>query len=140
MFLDASAIASMLLNEDDAPVLKERLNAAHGPYFVSPVAVMETVMAVAKGQKKNKNDPVTPAMIQEAQSLISKFLSRLSVKEIPIDRKIGHLAQEALLAYGKMVRHPAELNLGDCFAYACAKAYRVPLLYKGNDFSQTDLA
>ncbi len=38
------------------------------------------------------------------------------------------------------VGHKADLNFGDCFAYACAKAHRLSLLYKGNDFSQTDLA
>ncbi|MBR0924530.1 type II toxin-antitoxin system VapC family toxin, partial [Bradyrhizobium diazoefficiens] len=41
--------------------------------------------------------------------------------------------------YSRLVDHPAQLNFGDCFAYACAKAYRIPLLYKGNDFAQTDL-
>jgi len=50
------------------------------------------------------------------------------------------LAQEAAWTYGKTVGHPAQLNFGDCYAYACAKAYRVGLLYKGNDFSETDLA
>ena len=38
------------------------------------------------------------------------------------------------------VGHPAQLNLGDALSYACAKAYHVPLLYKGTDFSETDLA
>jgi ribonuclease VapC len=50
------------------------------------------------------------------------------------------LALSGSATYGKAVGHPADLNLGDCFAYACAKALNVPLLYKGNDFSQTDLA
>ncbi|WP_446721531.1 type II toxin-antitoxin system VapC family toxin [Methylobacterium sp. DCY52] len=40
--------------------------------------------------------------------------------------------------YGKG-RHPARLNLGDCFAYACARVHRVPLLYVGDDFPQTDI-
>lgn len=43
------------------------------------------------------------------------------------------------MTYGKVVGHPAKLNLGDCFAYACAKAIEVPLLYKGDDFVRTDL-
>jgi ribonuclease VapC len=42
--------------------------------------------------------------------------------------------------YGRIVGHKAALNFGDCFAYACARAYRAPLLYKGEDFSHTDLA
>jgi ribonuclease VapC len=49
-------------------------------------------------------------------------------------------AIRALSIYGKMVGHPAQLNMGDALSYACAKAFHVPLLYKGDDFSKTDLA
>ncbi|CAN5295645.1 hypothetical protein BH09PSE1_BH09PSE1_29370 [soil metagenome] len=48
------------------------------------------------------------------------------------------LALEAFDRFGKG-RHPAALNMGDCFAYACAKSLAVPLLYKGDDFAQTDV-
>lgn len=53
---------------------------------------------------------------------------------------MGKDAIGALALYGKMVGHPAQLNMGDAFSYSCAKAYRVPLLYKGMDFSETDMA
>ena len=49
-------------------------------------------------------------------------------------------AIRALSVYGKVVGHPAQLNMGDALSYACAKAFHVPLLYKGDDFSKTDLA
>ena len=52
---------------------------------------------------------------------------------------IGRRALDAAARFGRVVGHPANLNLGDCFVYACAKAYRVPLLFKGEDFSQTDI-
>jgi ribonuclease VapC len=58
---------------------------------------------------------------------------------IQISASIGREALTASRLYGRN-RHPADLNFGDCFAYACAKAYRIPLLYKGDDFAQTDLA
>jgi ribonuclease VapC len=48
------------------------------------------------------------------------------------------LALEAFDRFGKG-RHPAGLNMGDCFAYACAHALGVPLLFKGDDFARTDL-
>ena len=41
--------------------------------------------------------------------------------------------------YGKIMNHPAKLNMGDCFTYACARAYRTRIAYKGDDFSYTDL-
>ena len=53
---------------------------------------------------------------------------------------MGAEAIRALSVYGKMVGHPAQLNMGDALSYACAKAFHVPLLYKGDDFSKTDLA
>ena len=49
------------------------------------------------------------------------------------------IATDAYAQYGKG-RHPAALNMGDCFAYACAKANRASLLFKGDDFAKTDIA
>lgn len=48
------------------------------------------------------------------------------------------LATEAFERFGKL-RHPAALNMGDCFAYACARSHEVPLLFKGDDFSRRDI-
>jgi len=56
-----------------------------------------------------------------------------------ITAEIGRKAIEAAKRYSKAVGHPAALNFGDCFAYACARAYRVPLFFKGQDFSRTDI-
>ncbi len=63
-----------------------------------------------------------------------KLLSRLKV--LSVDKKAISVSG----MYNKTVNHKAELNFGDCFAYACAKISNVPLLYKGNDFVHTDLA
>ena len=49
------------------------------------------------------------------------------------------MAIEAARTYGKLVDHPADLNMGDCFAYAAARKAGVPLAYKGNDFVHTDV-
>ena len=64
----------------------------------------------------------------------------LGASEVPISPQIGELAIDAAMSYGKAVGHAADLNFGDCFAYACAKAVGTGLLYKGNDFALTDLA
>ncbi len=56
----------------------------------------------------------------------------------PVDRNTTELAVMAHQRFGKG-RHPASLNFGDCFAYACARQLGLPLLYKGNDFSGTDI-
>lgn len=65
---------------------------------------------------------------------------RLPVHSISITPEIGELAISAMARYGKGRGHPAQLNFGDCFSYACAKAAGVPLLYVGSDFARTDLA
>lgn len=69
---------------------------------------------------------------------VSDFVARESIEIIPFDEPLSDLAFEAYGRYGKG-RHPARLNMGDCAAYALAKARGWPLLYKGDDFSETDI-
>jgi ribonuclease VapC len=59
---------------------------------------------------------------------------------VPFDEHQARIAREAYRDFGKGSGHPAKLNFGDCFAYALAKASDEPLLYKGTDFSHTDVA
>ena len=70
---------------------------------------------------------------------VDALLAALKVKIEPFDAGQAALALTAFAKYGKG-RHPAALNFGDCCAYALAKALNLPLLYKGNDFAQTDVA
>jgi len=58
----------------------------------------------------------------------------------PVTEAQARIAREAYRDFGKGSGHPAQLNFGDCFAYALAKVTGEPLLFKGNDFSQTDIA
>jgi ribonuclease VapC len=57
----------------------------------------------------------------------------------PVTERQAHLARAAYRDFGKGSGHPAQLNFGDCFAYALAKEMGEPLLFKGNDFSKTDI-
>lgn len=75
--------------------------------------------------------------LDDAHQLVGDFMAALQVTEIDITLPIGSLALAAYQKYGKP--HGAQLNMGDCFAYACAKSLSVPLLYKGNDFALTDI-
>lgn len=79
-------------------------------------------------------------MLAQARDTVDAFIAEVAGKELMISGDIGNRAIEASMKYGKAVGHKADLNFGDCFAYACAKAHRLPLLSQGNDFSQTDLA
>ena len=66
------------------------------------------------------------------------LIERLEMEVVPLSDDQAKLAIEAFRLFGKG-RHPASLNYGDCFSYALAKATGEPLLFKGDDFSQTDI-
>lgn len=74
-----------------------------------------------------------------ARSFISAFVENSAAETIDVTAAIGALAVEASRVQGRG-RHKAGLNFGDCFAYACARAHGLPLLFKGNDFVHKDIA
>ncbi|RVD11187.1 MAG: type II toxin-antitoxin system VapC family toxin [Mesorhizobium sp.] len=142
MFLDASAIIAIILREPDAGHLLRKMEPAEKLYF-SPSSAFEAIVAIARRKsvaERGDQASTPPALIDQCQTIVMGFLDELKAVEIPLDTGIRELAIKAARDYGRYVGHPAKLNFGDCFSYACAKAYRVPLLYKGNDFSQTDMA
>lgn len=69
---------------------------------------------------------------------LEEFLSNEQIETVPFDENLSDLAFEAYRRFGKG-RHAARLNMGDCAAYALAKARGWPLLFKGEDFTQTDV-
>ncbi|MGX1501076.1 ribonuclease VapC [Labrenzia sp. MBR-25] len=139
-FVDASVIVAILNEEPGFEELEKRLTNIEGQLYVSPMVRFEAVAALSRLQvtaAKGKVD--RERVISEARSLVDEFIQALQAKEVVIDARTGAGALDAMSCYGKVAGHPAALNLGDCFAYASAKTYRLPLIYKGNDFSQTDL-
>lgn len=137
MFVDASAIVAILLGEPGAAELENRLAAATGPLAVSPLVRFEATLALARALSPAGADRAR--RIGEAQALVDDFLREIAATEIPIDHLVGSAAIDAAARYGKAVSHPADLNFGDCFAYACAATRGLALLYKGEDFARTDL-
>jgi len=129
MFVDASAVVAILAEEEDGPTLLETLDLG-GRSYTSPMAAYEAVLALAR---------VGRVAIVDVAALVDDFIQRLEIETIPITPEIGSLAIQAFARFGRG-NHPARLNMGDCFAYACARSLGVPLLFKGDDFSQTDIA
>jgi ribonuclease VapC len=128
MFLDASAIVAIIAREADADLLASRFASATALY-TSPIAVYEAVLGLSRAGGMT---------IGNASSMLDDFLDQASVRIVPITPGTGRGAVAVFERYGRG-RHSAALNMGDCFAYACARELDVPLLYKGNDFSQTDV-
>jgi ribonuclease VapC len=69
---------------------------------------------------------------------LERLIALAAIKIVPVDARQVALAFEGFQRFGKG-RHPAGLNFGDCFAYGLARALGEPLLFKGNDFAQTDI-
>ena len=137
MFIDASAIVAILGRESGHEELEKRLVAGEGKVFVSPLVTFEAAMALAR-QKAAGRKP-SPELLRQSRQVVEAFIEDIGAEEVTISPDIGKLACEASALYGKVVGHVADLNFGDCFAYACAKTLGVELLYKGNDFIHTDL-
>lgn len=69
---------------------------------------------------------------------LDRFLEKARIEIVPVDQQQGEEAREAFRRFGKG-RHAAGLNFGDCFSYGLTRSLGQPLLFKGDDFSQTDL-
>jgi ribonuclease VapC len=123
-------MVAVLTEEEDAESLAGKIERGNA-LITSPIALFETIVSVTR---KSRLDA------QTVQDRVQSWLHEARISTVPIDPEVGALASAAHARFGKGTGHPARLNLGDCFAYAMAKQHRVPLLYKGDDFAQTDLA
>jgi ribonuclease VapC len=130
IFVDSSAIVAMLAAESDAPALAAKLEAERericaGHVILEASIVLATILGIS------------PTI---ADGLVSRVLHEADVEVVPITEEIAHISVAAFERYGKGRRNSAKLNFGDCLSYACAKAHRARLLFKGDDFNHTDIA
>jgi ribonuclease VapC len=126
VIIDTSIIVSILRQEDDWLAFQIKL--AESPKTImSAASLLETGIVVAKGE------------LEDFKAQLGIFLSDNDVSVEPFTRSQAELAIRAYGEFGKGSGHPARLNFGDCMTYALAKETGEPLLFKGNDFSQTDL-
>ena len=124
--VDSSAIIAILRREPDCDRLALIL-AGSDACIMSAVSFMESSLVVA-------GRAVIPDVFRDLDVLIDEG----GIEIVPHDKALAYGARDAFLRYGKG-RHPAGLNFGDCASYALAKTRGLPLLFKGNDFSKTDL-
>ena len=125
MIIDTSALLAVLFDEPDGPALLRRIAEA-------PIRLMSSANAVEAWivADRHANPAKGPAL--------DALLEILGIDLVPVTVQHARLARTAYRTYGRG-RHPAGLNFGDCFAYALAKATDLPLLFKGDDFGQTDV-
>jgi ribonuclease VapC len=126
VIIDTSALIAILRDEPDARRFAEAIEAA-SERRISAATYVE-LGAVIDGAR----DAVASRRVDE---LID--VARITIE--PVTATQARVAREAYRDFGKGSDHPARLNFGDCFAYALAKETGEPLLFKGNDFSETDI-
>jgi ribonuclease VapC len=125
--LDTSALMAILLSEDDQDRLHHAVAEADRIVIGAPTK-LEFYM-VANGRLRENGIPKAKAILEA-----------YGVECLDWTEEMAEIARDAFLRFGKGQGHPAQLNFGDCMAYAVAKSLNAPLLFKGDDFSQTDIA
>ena len=126
MVIDTSALIAILQDEPERRVFNEAIEAAERR-VLSVASFVEASMIV---EARYGPDGVRD---------LDLFIAKAGIELVAVDTDQAHVARTAFRLYGKR-RHPAGLNFGDCFAYALARTLDEPLLFKGTDFSLTDVA
>ncbi len=124
MVVDTSALIAILFDEPERPAFASAIDAAADPK-VSAVTRVEAMMVYLGRRQSDPADVIA-------------LVDILGLKTIDVDRAQADRALDAFTRFGKG-RHPARLNLGDCFVYALAASLNEPLLFKGSDFLKTDI-
>ncbi len=125
--LDTSVLSAVVFGEPDAEALLAVMVRTVGDLAISAATLVEAAIVAEARQGP------------EASADLRRLLVDLGVRTIPTDERHAEAAVAAWRRFGKG-RHPAGLNLGDCFSYALAKVEGARLLFKGQDFNQTDIA
>ena len=125
--VDSSALVAILEAEPDAAIYAKAIQEAEA-LFVSAVTVLETGIVIRARRGEAGLVRMWCFLVDDNDFQI-----------VPFGKEHAREALAAFASFGKGMQSQARLNLCDCAAYALAKSMNVPLLYKGNDFSQTDV-
>jgi ribonuclease VapC len=126
MIIDTSALLAILRDEAEAPACAEAIEQAE-VRRISAGNFLEAAIVVDEGR-----DPIASRRFDELIQVTNLIVEPVTVEQALIGRA-------AYRDFGRGTGHPAQLNFGDCFAYALAKAIDEPLLFKGNEFGYTDV-
>ena len=125
MVIDTSALLAILQNEPERRAFNEAIEAAE-TRALSTATFVETSIVIES------------RFGAEGLRYLDLLIAKAKIDLVAVDAEQAHGARHAFSRFGKG-RHPANLNYGDCFSYALAKVLHAPLLYKGDDFSHTDI-
>ncbi len=124
--VDSSALIAILLEESDHRAFIKVIASNEDVIIAAPNALEAVMVAVGK-------------LGEAGRQKIEALLAESGTRTVGMDAEHLAIAVEAFMQYGRGRNHPARLNYGDCMSYALAKSLDAPLLYKGGDFSKTDI-
>jgi ribonuclease VapC len=125
MVVDTSALLAILQDEPERRSLNEAFESADSRLLSVATLVETSIIIESRYGAEGLRD-------------LDLLIERAGIELVPVDVEQARAARAAYSRFGKG-RHPAVLNFGDCFAYALARVLGEPLLFKGDDFSRTDL-
>ena len=125
MVVDTSALLAVLLDEPDSDIFLDAMLDAQRVRISAATAVELGIVAISRAGA-------------EAEMKVDLLLVRIDAEIISVDAAQAVFARSTFRTFGKG-RHPAQLNFGDCFSYSLSKTLNEPLLFKGQDFSKTDV-
>lgn len=125
MVIDTSALLAILQDEPERRMFNEAIEAAESRLMSAATFVEASIVIESRFGAEGLRD-------------LDLFVERAGIGLAAVDAEQAHVARRAFSRFGKG-RHRAGLNYGDCFAYALANVLGEPLLYKGDDFGQTDV-
>ncbi|HUA91581.1 MAG TPA: type II toxin-antitoxin system VapC family toxin [Terracidiphilus sp.] len=126
MIVDSSAIIAILKQESDWRAISKALDTAEISR-ISAASYFESAIIVDSWK-----NPILSAQLDE-------LIERFNIVIEPVTEEQARIARQAYRDYGRGSGYRADLNFGDCFSYALARAKREPILFKGDDFVHTDL-
>jgi len=127
VIVDSSAVVAIIKDEPDAARIREALERAEACPKMSTANWLEAAIVI----DSTRNDALIEAFGLQ--------MARLKLDLVPVSERHAQIARDAYRRFGKGSKHPAQLNFGDCFAYALAFESGEPLLFKGGDFTHTDI-
>ncbi len=126
MVIDTSALLAILFDESDARSFAEAIQADAAPIMSAATRLELDIVIIHR---------LGAAGLEHIDAL----MDAAGIDIEPVTAEQSSVAREAYLRYGKGEGHPAQPNFGDCFSYALAKVLQQPLLFKGDDFLNTDI-
>lgn len=126
MIVDTSVLVCIHEGEPEAETFLDLILGSSAP-AMSAGTLLETSIVLDSRQPRRTS------------RVLDRMLSDLGLRVVEVDEEQVRVARAAYRDYGKGSGHPAGLNFGDCFAYALSTVTREPLLFKGDDFSHTDV-